>query len=116
MLWRQSEERSSTEVRRDLRSDVPFAASDLGCLNGTHLCHPTLGRLELPHRADLIARITRYTDIVVTLENELYITDLKYLRATCFGAFAGSIDHLIDEFIGNAKNVLVNRSASECEL
>jgi hypothetical protein len=88
------------------KSQVSFSTSDLGCLNGAHFGDPPLGWLELSDCPNLITSVAWNANIVVTLKDKLNVTNLKTLGATCLGTFAGRVDDLVYELIGDRENAL----------
>ena len=57
--------------------DVILPAHDLGRLHGIHLLRPSWSGYEPADSADLVGRITRNADIVVTLENHLNVAHVE---------------------------------------
>lgn len=59
---------------------VRLATHDLGGVNGIHLGRPALRRHNFAHSSHFVRRVTRNTDVVVALENDLDITNVKLRR------------------------------------
>jgi hypothetical protein len=61
----------------DFRLEIGLAAHDLGRVDSLHFIHPARSRNNLPNRARLVGCVTRDTDIVVALENQLNVADIE---------------------------------------
>lgn len=83
-----------------------LSASDFRSLNSAHLRDPSGSRLNLADCTNLIAGITRNTNVVATLQSELDVADLEDVRAAFFGILACCLKNLIDKIIGNSENRL----------
>lgn len=87
-------------------SKIPLTPCNLAGLNSAHLRDPALRGKELAHGANLVGRVAGDADVVVALEDQLDVADLKGLGAASFGALAGGGDDLIDEFVGDGEDAL----------
>lgn len=85
-----------------------FALSDLGCLDGRHLLGPTLSRLGFLDGAKVVRRETGDTDVVVTLEDELDVPNVKGRGRAQLGETAGRSNNVVDEIIGHLEDKLVH--------
>lgn len=56
-------------------------------------------RIEFPDRADLVSSIPGNTDVPVALEDDLDVFNVKCVRTTELGHFAGSCGDVVDEFV-----------------
>ena len=59
---------------------VRLPTHNLGGINCVHLGRPALRRHNLAHSSHFIGRVTGNTDVVVALENDLDITNVKLRR------------------------------------
>lgn len=88
------------------------ATSKLSCLHSAHLLCPSRCGLRTADRADFVGAEAGDTDVVVSLENELDVTDLECSRATKLGQTTSSSDEIVDEVICNLEEDLEVWSAA----
>jgi len=69
--------------------DVRFPTHDLSSLHSIHLLQVPRRRRDLPDRPHLVSGISRNANIVVPLQYELDITNLKCAVPAQFGQLAG---------------------------
>lgn len=87
-------------------SQIRLPPRNLRSLDGTQLLGPSLRRLDLLHRAQLVRGVARDADVVVAFEDELQIADLEGGGGAQLGELAGGGDDLIDEVVGDLEEGL----------
>lgn len=85
--------------------DVVFA-HDLGSLDSIHLLCPSCSWLELPDRADLVQAVTRYANVVVSLQNNLDIANVERRVWTNFCKSTRGSDDIVDKVVSQCENSL----------
>jgi len=87
-------------------SQIRLPPRNLRSLDGTQLLGPSLRRLDLLHRAQLVRGVARDADVVVAFEDELQVADLEGGGGAQLGELAGGGDDLIDEVVGDLEEGL----------
>lgn len=65
-----------------------------------------MGRLDLLNGAELVGGVARDADVVVALEDELDVADVKGVRTADFRELASGDSDLVDEVVGDFKEGL----------
>lgn len=71
-----------------------------------HLLQILRTRLRLSDRPHLIRRVPGYSNVILFLEHQLYVSQLQTTLTAQFGQLACTGDDVVDEFVGELKNGL----------
>lgn len=88
------------------RLKVRLPTHNLRRIHRTHLIRPALRRHNLAHSPHLIRRISRNTNVVVALENDLDIADVELWRVAELAKLARVADDVVDEVVSELEDGL----------
>lgn len=103
-----SANKASEECTDPAPLKVSLPAHDLRRVHRLHLVHPASSRHDLADRANLVRGVTGDANVVVALENELNIANVKLRRLAELAKLACAADDVVYEVVGKLKDRLAS--------
>jgi hypothetical protein len=85
---------------------VCLSAHHLGRVDRFHLVHPTCCWHDLAHGTHFVGSVARNADVVVALEDELEIADVKLGRLAQLAELARAADDVVDKVVSELEDRL----------